>query len=560
MRRLHVAAPVATVLLALMPASAAPYWVFLDSKLDARGSSVAASDPTWGDTDVDAGLVERVRATGATLRHRSRWFNAVSVEADERQLQRLRSLAFVTDVRPVASLIRPPAPDSGLSTAPRRAGVAQYGDSFDQVAAVGAHLLHARDIRGEGVRVAVLDAGFNWRSHRAFAQLDVLAERDFLNLDDDVGDETDEPMTGNEVETGQNEHGTAVLGVLAGDAAGQLVGIAPGASYLLAKTEDTRVDDRGDEVDSKTEEDRWIAALEWADSLGAQVVNSSLGWTTFDDAPDYTYDDVDGATAMTTVAAEMAVARGIVMVVSAGNEARTDWHYITPPADGPNTIAVGAVNPFNYGIAFFSSRGPTADGRIKPDVVAPGQQVVTVTGGSAAEPFSIDTYRRANGTSFAAPIVSGAAALLLQIHPQWTPAQVAEALRSTATDLGPAGADTLFGWGLVNVARASGLGEVIPEETLVQAPYPNPARGRDPVVYFPVALSAADELSLSLFDVSGALVDAVDPVALPAGEYVDAGLAPSWPIPADLADGVYYYVLTGRELERTGKIAILRGE
>jgi subtilisin family serine protease len=544
-------------------------WVFLADKSDASGLRVswragpAEASRQQLDLPLTPTYLQAVAATGAHARHHSRWFNAVSVNATRAQAQDLRALPFVIDVRPVRALRRAPDADSpGPQAAGRWAAAPNYGDSFEQIAAVGGHLLHARDILGQGIRIALIDAGFNWRDHRAFVDLHVIAERDFLNHDDYVGDELDEPVTGNEVENGQNQHGTQVLGVIGGFESGHLIGMAPRAQYLLAKTEDARLDERGFEQDSPTEEDRWIAALEWADSLGAQVVNSSLGYTTFDDGTGYTYDDLDGGTALTTRAAELAVARGIVVVASAGNEARQDWHYITVPADGAGVVAVGAVHPMSSALASFSSRGPTADGRIKPDVVAPGQLIVTVSGrgaGSAADPHSLQEYRRLSGTSFSAPIVSGACALLLQLHPEWTPAEVADALRSTATDLGPAGPDTLFGWGLIDVARASGLEAIVPDHSMAAAPFPNPAVGPSPTIHFPVALHTAEDVSLSLFDIAGDLVDRIESRHLPPGEYSVAGLAPSWDVPAHLADGVYYYVLTGTTFRHTGKVAVLRG-
>ncbi len=545
-------------------------WVFLTDKIDASGHRVGwkngPAEPSrlHLDLPLNTTYLQAVAATGAEARQYSRWFNAVSVTATPAQVQELRDLPFVAAVRPVQALHRAPDVDSPRpQAAGRPAAAPDYGESFEQIAAVGVHLLHARDVLGQGVRVALIDAGFNWRDHLAFAELHVIAERDFLNDDDDVGDELDEPVTGNEVENGQNLHGTEVLGVIGGYDPGRLIGVAPEVEYLLAKTEDARLDERGIEQDSATEEDRWIAALEWADSLGAQVVNSSVGYTTFDDGTGYTYDDLDGATALTTRAAELAVARGIVVVASAGNEARQDWHYITVPGDGAGVVAVGAVHPVNSVLASFSSRGPTADGRIKPDVVAPGQQIVTVNGrgaGSPAEPFSLQEYRRLSGTSFSAPIVSGACALLLQLHPEWTPGEVADALRSTATDLGPAGPDTLFGWGLIDVAKASGVEAIIPDRSLTAAPFPNPAGGPSPTIHFPVALQTAEEVSLSLFDTAGDLVDRIEPRYLPrGGEYLAAGLAPSWDVPAHLSDGIYLYVLTGTTFRRAGKVAVLRG-
>ena len=562
--------------LLLLPAAAAadPLWVFFADKPDGRGASLSWPAPRHvrDGRHLDAGLDRRytaaVEALGLSIRTRSRWFNAVSVDADGRQADRLRGLAFVREVRPVRTFLRPsPALPADPPSRPRERPAAldslDYGPSLEQLAAVNVPLLHLRGLLGEGVRVALIDAGFNWTSHAAFAQLRVVAARDFINGDDEVRDEPDQPVTGQEAGHGQNVHGTRVLGVIAGRDPGQLMGVAPEAEYLLAKTEDTTPSEAtGAESELPVEEDRWVAAIEWADSLGAQVVNASLGYTRFEDGTGYEYEDLDGATALTTRAAELAVARGVVVVVAAGNEALSDWHYISAPADGPGVIAVGSVHPWTGQLAATSSRGPTADGRIKPDIVAPGQGVFSVSGqgaGEGAEPFSLREYSHVSGTSYAAPIAAGACALLLQLHPGWTPRQVADALRSTATDLGPAGPDTLFGWGRLDAARASGLDLAPPEVSAALPPFPNPARGTAPTIHFPVNLSAGETLSLRLFDAGGALVHAGDPRRLPAGAWLVPGLAPSWKVAADLASGVYYYRLEGDSFRRSGKVAVLRG-
>ena len=558
--------------LLLLPAAAAadPVWVFFTDKPDGRGASLSWPEPRHVrpgralDADLDRRYTAAVESLGLRVRARSRWFNAVSVDADGRQAERLRGLDFVREVRPVRTLLRPSPPvavDPPSGPRPRPAAL-DYGPSLEQLAAVKVPVLHERGLLGQGVRIALIDAGFNWTSHAAFADLRVVAARDFLNGDDDVRDEPDQPVSGQEAAHGQNVHGTRVLGVIAGRDPGHLIGVAPEAEYLLAKTEDVTPSATGGESELPVEEDRWVAGIEWADSLGAQVVNASLGYTRFEDGTGYDYEDLDGATALTTRAAELAVARGIVVVAPAGNEGRSDWHYISVPADGPGVIAVGSVHPWTGELAPTSSRGPTADGRIKPDVVAPGRGVLSVSGrgaGEGAEPFSLREYSHASGTSFAAPIAAGVCALLLQQHPGWTPRQVADALRATATDLGPAGPDTLYGWGRVDAARAIGLNLVPPEVSSARDPFPNPARGMAPTIHFPVALSDGETLSLRLFDAGGALVFAGDPRRLPAGTWLRRGLAPSWRVSADLASGVYYYRLEGESLRRSGQVAVLRG-
>jgi subtilisin family serine protease len=322
--------------------------------------------------------------------------------------------------------------------------------------------------------------------------------------------------------------------------------VAPDAEYILAKTEDNA-------AELPVEEDRWIAGLEWADSLGADVVNSSLGYNIWDVGDSYEYGDLDGKTALTTRAAAMAVQRGLVVVVAAGNEGIGPWHYITAPADAEGVITVGSVDvPVGGGrlprIAGSSSRGPTADGRIKPDVVAPGEGVVVadLRGGD---------YLRSSGTSFAAPLVSGICALLLQAHPEWGAAQVLEALRSTALDLGEAGPDTVYGWGQVDALAASGLHLAAPTGSTALAPFPNPAHGQ--VVYFPFELEQREEVELSVFDLTGNLVFRHSWDSL-AGAYTRSGNAPRWQAGEDIANGLYFYRMRSFSIDRAGTIALVR--
>jgi subtilisin family serine protease len=421
-----------------------------------------------------------------------------------------------------------------------------YGPSFEQLAQIRVVELHNRGYRGRGVRIALLDNGFHYIAHGAFSRLQVVAERDFVNGDGVVADEIDQPVTGDERVSDQNIHGTQVLSLLAGYDPGRLIGVAPEAEYILAKTEDN-----GSEL--PVEEDRWIAGLEWADSLGADIVNSSLGYSTWDDGSGYTYEQLDGGTTLTTQAAAMAVQKDLILVVAAGNEGDQPWQYITAPADAPGVIAVGAVDMVRQEVAGFSSRGPTADGRIKPDVVAPGVGIVGVD----VRRGDYDP-RRLRGTSFAAPLVSGVCALLLQIHPSWGPERMLATLRETAADLGPAGQDTVYGWGLVDALRASGLEIELPELSLAGEPFPNPTRGN--VVYFPLQLAEEDMVELRIFDTVGHLLTKGQSWRLVAGDYSRAEQALNWEIPPRFANGIYFYQLRTSAFSRVGKIALMRTE
>lgn len=540
-----------------------PVWVFLQDKSDGRGGRVAweagstLRPAAELDLAVDPGYVTALGALVQEVRATSRWLNAVSVVATRPQVVRLRELPFVSKVTPVGRYARlpvpaPPAPDQTAAGKEAGAALPEYGVSYAQLSQIGVVGLHLLGYEGAGVRIALLDDGFH-HTHRCFSGLRVVAARDFVNGDDDVTDQDGQPVTGDETRTAQNIHGAQVLSLLAGNDPGRFVGVAPKAEYILAKTEEYA-------NEFPVEEDRWVAGVEWADSLGARVVNSSLGYNIWDDGTGYTYAQMDGATAVTTRAAEIAVQRGIVVVAAAGNEGDNDWQYITAPADGPGVISVGAVDMPQPGqrdpvLAATSSRGPTADGRLKPDVVAPGQSVVV------ADVRGSD-YLRASGTSYAAPLVTGVCALLLQAHPSWTPAQVQESLHDSATDLGPSGPDTAYGWGQVNALAASGLELPVPEESRVATPYPNPVHGDQ--VFFPLGLASEDTVRLQVYELSGALV-ATHAWPLPAGAYTAPERAVCWELDREeadrghrLANGLLFFRLTAGGIERRGKIALLR--
>lgn len=528
-------------------------WILLRDKTDANGRRVAWTDLGAGHSDaeldlpVSAGYIERLRAMEVAVRFSSRWLNAVSAYVSPEGQRRVQAADFVVATRPVQRLQRPSPPPPAPLASPKLLQ-SRYGLALEPLAQIAVPLLHDRGFTGAGVHIALLDNGFHYAEHAAFDSMRVVAQRDFVNGDGVVGDEADQPITGDEMSGSQNLHGAQVLSLLAGNHPDHFVGVAPDAEYILAKTE---LDDTLPELPA--EEDRWIAGLEWADSLGAQVVNSSLGYNRWDDGTGYSPADLDGATALTSVAAALAVRRGIVVVVAAGNEADRDWHYITAPADADGAIAVGAVDVPGRGdrwsqIAAFSSRGPTADGRIKPDVVAPGRGVVV------ADPRR-GGYVGQSGTSFAAPLVSGVCALLLQAHPEWTPHQVLEALRSTALDLGAAGPDTVYGWGQINALAASGLSEDLPREDRLLAPFPNPARGGP--VHFPVQLAERGPVELTVFDVAGRLVFA-DRWLLWPGHHDQPGRAPRWTPNSAVASGIYFYTLRLPNRRHLGKIALVR--
>ncbi len=290
--------------------------------------------------------------------------------------------------------------------------------------------LHAMGYTGRGIRVAIFDAGFpNLDQIPAFQHL--FQEGRYLGGYDFVA--------GDSTIFGDNSHGTQVASVIAAhDPEGVgFVGGAPGVSVLLARTENAL-------SESRIEEWNWARAAEWADSIGVHIIQSSLGYSTFDDpAENYTYADMNGRTAITTQAALMAARKGILVVNSAGNEGASSWRYITAPADADSILAVGAIGPSGQ-IAPFSSRGPTSDGRIKPEVVALGWGTYVMSPSGQVQ--------QASGTSFSAPLLTSLAACLWQASPNLPAQTLRQAILASADRF--TNPDTIYGYGLPDGEKA----------------------------------------------------------------------------------------------------------
>lgn len=380
------------------------------------------------DIPVRSEYIAEVVAAGAKIRQRSRWLNAVSVSCRMDHLETISKLPFVSNIDPVMKVQRK-IPET-FSDSQREAGhpsrsVADsldYGNSLSQLEQINCVMAHEAGFTGLGVLVLMLDTGY-FKEHESIQQDSIVAEWDFINNDEETQNEESDPW-------GQHDHGTFTLSTLGGYAPGSLIGPAYQARFLLAKTE--MVDQ-----EIQVEEDNFVAALEWGDSLGADIASSSLGYLDW-----YTYEDMDGNTAVTTIGVDIAISLGIVCVTAAGNEGYYDWYYIIAPADADSVIAVGAVDSEGM-IASFSSHGPTYDGRTKPEVCARG--VYTF----CASPSGTQEYTYVSGTSLSTPLVGGAAAVVLSAHPDWTPMQVREALMMTASQADSP--DNDYGWGIINV-------------------------------------------------------------------------------------------------------------
>ncbi len=403
----------------------------------ARGDGRAASLDRY-DYPVRESVVDAVRQSGVTIHGVSRWLKAIIVEADATQIANLATLPSIAAID-LDRTLRAPRPEESVSPGrmpPSQTATLPYGLSYPQNRFVNDIKLHDAGLTGQGVKIAVFDSGFDIY-HRAFDSASIVATWDFINGDATV----DEPgCTDDAVNRRQNWHGTLTLGTMAGYVPDTLVGTAPGADYLLAKTE---ISCYGTEI--KIEETNWILASEWADSAGADIISSSLGYITFQDTTGYTFADLNGHTAAITLAAEIAASKNILVVNSAGNERGTAWGHIDFPADGDSVIAVGAVR-FDSVIAPFSSPGPTSDGRIKPDIVTLGVNVFS------AAPTG---WTYGSGTSFSAPQVAGCCALALEHDTTLTAAELRDLIHASGNLADNPNND--FGWGLFDAVKTADI-------------------------------------------------------------------------------------------------------
>jgi subtilisin family serine protease len=400
--------------------------------------------------------VRQVAAAGVEIRAFSRWLNAVSVEATPDRIRALDRLDFVASMKPVGGRSGGPSPVTRKAPSPPPS-LGFYGPSYRQLQQIQVPALHTEGYTGAGVVIAIFDTGF-WTEHESLNGLNVIAEHDFINDDDETANEPGDTIH-------QHYHGTMCLSAMSGNTPGTLMGPAYAADIILAKTEDIT-------MEQPVEEDYWIEAAEWADSLGAQVISSSLCYKNW-----YTYEDMDGETAPITIAADRAAVNGIAVVNAAGNSGASSWQYIAAPADGDSVISLGSVD--STGIrSYFSSKGPTYDGRIKPTVMAMGEDTWL------ADPSGASAYRRGDGTSFATPLAAGAIGLMLEKNPGWTSEDVLEAIMMTGTRA--QNPDTLCGYGILQAHSASeyplaGLAAG-PVKAPVLRVYPNPCRTRFSVV------------------------------------------------------------------------------
>lgn len=429
---------------------------FLSSKAIQR--RVNASIPIEeNDLPINQNYIDSIlKFSNVILKAKSKWLNTICIETDSATLLQINAVSFVQNSYLLKSNLLSTISDKFSSILPIRNFEVDvenyYGQAYTQIEMLNGHHLHNAGYRGEGMTIAVLDAGFpEMNTMDGFANL--FSEGRVLGTYNFVDDRVD-------VYTNTHFHGTTVMSCMGAELPYQQVGTAPKANYYFFMTEDA-----GSE--HLLEEDNWVEAAEKADSLGVDLINSSLGYTTFDDSTlNHTYNDMNGSITFISRGADIAASKGILVVNSAGNSGTSSWYYISAPADGDSVLAIGAVGPDRM-YASFSSKGPSSDGDIKPNVAAQGFFSALIWPGG--------NLTLGSGTSFASPILCGMATCLWQAHPDKTNMEIFNAIQESASQYNSP--DDFIGYGIPDFWKAheilSGNTNTNYENSLIQV-YPNP--------------------------------------------------------------------------------------
>ena len=416
-----------------------PLSIVSQRSLDRRSKVKPAGELLdYTDIPLYSDYVNTVAGNVTKVRHGIKWLNSMSVEVTREQINTISHFDFVTKIELVERFKRSgnePEISSDMSpvfinpTDSPLVDTLSYGtaNAVIQITQIKVNLVHNQGIYGQGVMIASFDAGFSNLTHEAFTTfpMKIRTTYDF---------ETNSPtLTG-------DSHGTATLCLVGGYKPGKMVGPAYGSTFCLARTEVSQ-------WERPVEMDHWVAAAHWADSLGVDVITSSLGYLDFDPGyTTYTWQDMNGNTLPVTIAADLAVNKGIIVSNSAGNAGNNAHNTLGGPADGDSVLTVGAVD--NTGIRVnFSSVGPTTDNppRIKPDVMAMGN-------GNYYAGTTGNTYSSGGGTSFSCPLTSGVCALVLSANKNLTPLQVMGILKKFASNSGSP--NNTMGWGILNASLA----------------------------------------------------------------------------------------------------------
>jgi subtilisin family serine protease len=445
------------------------------------------------DIPVNQTYIDSLKRLGFQIVNTSKWFNSVSVyTTDSSLLNKLKNISFIKSLgidkkkdsnikknNVIKSTIKDleiqPA-DQGISS--------EYGESYTQIKLHNGQLMHQAGYQGQGMHIAVLDGGFyKVNELSAFDSIrlnnQILGTRDFVDGDIEVYDAA--------------THGMMVLSAMAGNIPGKMIGTAPKASFWLLRTEQTA-------SEYIIEEHNWVAAAEFADSVGVDMINSSLGYNNFDNmSTSHTYSDMDGNTTIISKAADIAASKGILVVTSAGNEGSNSWKYISAPADADSVLSIGAIMKDGKR-AYFSSYGPSSDKRIKPDVCALGlPTVVSGSGGGIS---------LSSGTSFSSPVMAGLVACLWQAHPKLSNMEIIEIVKRSSNNFNLP--DTSLGYGIPDIYAAHiylktlGYNENQPKGSLQI--FPNPFKKSFNIQFLSQLTGIPFNMQIELFDIQGKIV------------------------------------------------------
>jgi serine protease AprX len=439
------------------------------------------------DIPVNQNYINNIITIGADFLYASKWMNLMVVKiADVSILPTISSLPFVAKVVKIKSEnVTNNQFKQQDKFAIESSTVLDYGDGDDQIKIMSGEFLHNAGLYGDNMTIAVLDAGFtNVNQISSFTHLwnenRILGVWDFVNNNDSVFD--------------KHSHGTAVLSTMASNTPGGLIGTAPKANYWLLRTEDAA-------TETISEEYNWLAGAEFADSVGADIINSSLGYTTFDDTTqNHTYADMNGITTVISKAANMAASKGILVVNSAGNSGSSSWMYIGAPADAENVFSIAAIE-HDGTYSSFSSVGPSSDGRLKPNVAAIGRNSAVLDINGVVQAYS--------GTSFSSPEIAGISACLWQAYPNKTSEEIKDAIERSAHQFN--NPDNLLGYGIPNFKVAyfllSGYGITDVNQDQFLNIYPQPFISDFRIDFY----SSTDQtISVKITDVTGKLVYSSD--------------------------------------------------
>jgi serine protease AprX len=432
--------------------------------------------PDFRDYPVNRDYINKILLSGLRLHTTSKWMNTALFKSQmDFDIKTLLDLPFVSDVK----VVKTPGNKNRYSDKFYFQIVQNDLPPFDRpMTMINGYPMHNSGYDGKNILIAILDGGFLYSDQ--ITSLVDLRSRNGIKMTRDF-------VKNNESVYNASVHGTAVLSVLAGVIPGTIEGTAPGADYLLLKTEDV-------ESEFPCEEDFWAAGAEYADSLGADIISSSLGYFNFDDPSlNYKYSDLDGNTAFVTKEADIAASKGILVVNSAGNERNLSWKHIIFPSDGDSVVAVGAVDGNNL-LSDFSSAGPSSDGRIKPDNVAMGVDLPVQ--------ISENSVVRLSGTSFSCPVLSGMAACLMQAVPGVLNTDIIKVLHSCADRYSYP--DSLYGYGIPDIVLA--LTELQhqytknPDDGILV--YPNPTSGDFEIILF----DPPENFIIEIFSLAGKVI------------------------------------------------------